>query len=352
MQSSYKEADVQILLKDITGRLPLLNTEEREKRIQSGVHYSEMLPLEYIPTKKYMGAYNFALNNMSAKTASAVSFLAEQIFEKKGENTVIVSLARAGIPAGILVKRYLNNKYGINVPHYAISIIRGRGIDKNAVDYILKRHRVEDIQFIDGWVGKGAIARELEKAVRVYPGLSAELAAVSDPSGTTNLAGTYEDLLIPSALLNSTVTGLISRTVLNSNVIGENDFHGAAFYSELKESDLSNDFLDEVSSKFNYNTVYKEIAKPDISGIDIIYNLADKLAIDDINFIKPGIGEATRVLLRRTPDLMFINENYRNSPDLNHLYALAEERGVRCEISPVPLNAYKAVGIIKKLKDI
>ena len=32
--------------------------EEREKLNQSGIHYSEMLPLEYKPTPKYMEIYN------------------------------------------------------------------------------------------------------------------------------------------------------------------------------------------------------------------------------------------------------------------------------------------------------
>ena len=352
MESSYKKGEVEILLKDITGKLPQLSNKEREARIQSGIHYSEMLPLEYVPTQRYMEAYSFALKNMSVKTADAISFLAEQILEKKSENAVIVSLARAGIPAGILVKRYIFNKYRINVPHYAISIIRDRGIDKNALNYILERHSAQNIQFLDGWIGKGTIARELEKSVSAYDELSAELAAVSDPSGTSSIVGTYEDLLIPSALLNSTVTGLISRTVLNRSVIGENDFHGAAYYKELKESDLSNAFLDEVSANFNYYTDFGKIKKPEISGPEIIYDLANKLGIEDINFIKPGIGEATRVLLRRTPDIMLINENFADSPDLNHLYTLAKERNVRCTVSPVPLKAYKAAGIIKKLKDI
>ncbi|MET7778785.1 cysteine protease StiP domain-containing protein, partial [Streptomyces sp. NPDC005388] len=31
----------------------------------------------------------------------------------------------------------------------------------------------------------------------------------------------------PSACLNSTVSGLISRTVLRSDLVGEYDFHGA-----------------------------------------------------------------------------------------------------------------------------
>ena len=45
--------------------------------------------------------------------------------------------------------------------------------------------------------------------------------------------GTREDYLIPSACLNSTVSGLVSRTVFNTDHIGPDDFHGAKFYAEL-----------------------------------------------------------------------------------------------------------------------
>ena len=51
MKSSYKEKDVVILLKDISGMVEPTPTEEREKKIQKGTHYSEMLPLEYEPKK-------------------------------------------------------------------------------------------------------------------------------------------------------------------------------------------------------------------------------------------------------------------------------------------------------------
>ena len=47
MYGTYHPEDVTILLKDITGMVEPLGTKEREARIQSGVHYSEMLPLEY-----------------------------------------------------------------------------------------------------------------------------------------------------------------------------------------------------------------------------------------------------------------------------------------------------------------
>ena len=50
----------------------------------------------------------------------------------------------------------------------------------------------------------------------------------------TELCGTHEDILIPSSCLNSTVSGLVSRTFLREDIIGEKDFHGAVFYEELR----------------------------------------------------------------------------------------------------------------------
>ena len=41
MRSSYREEDVILLLKDITGLVQPQPTEERERLIQSGRHYSE-----------------------------------------------------------------------------------------------------------------------------------------------------------------------------------------------------------------------------------------------------------------------------------------------------------------------
>ena len=46
MFSTYDPADVTLLLKDITGRVEPQPASVRERLIQSGVHYCEMLPLE------------------------------------------------------------------------------------------------------------------------------------------------------------------------------------------------------------------------------------------------------------------------------------------------------------------
>ena len=386
MRSSYLEDDVILLLKDITGLVEPQNTEERERRIQSGRHYSEMLPIEYVPSEKYMEAYRNALDHFSAPTARAVERLVEIILQRRGGSVVLVSLARAGIPAGILLKRYMRTKYRIDVPHYSISIIRGRGIDDNAVKYLLERYPAGDLLFVDGWIGKGAILGELKKSVEPYGGLSPELAVLADPAGVTELCGTHEDLLIPSSCLNSTVSGLISRTFLRDDIIGKDDFHGAVYYGELKDADLSYDFIRRIESEFEGETGGTPERKQDTgsadlkalsaagasdeqtippaegasderivppaagtSGIDEVREIARRFQIGDINLIKPGIGEATRVLLRRVPWKILIGESSKGDAALTHLIRLAQEKGVPVEY--YPLVRYKACGIIRRMAD-
>lgn len=349
MRSSYKEKDVVLLLKDITGLVKPQSTEEREKLIQSGKHYCEMLPVEYVPSEKYMEAYRDALKNYAGQTANAVGRLADKIISIKGKNVVLVSLARAGIPAGILLKRYLNWKYQINPAHYSISIIRGMGIDKNAIKHILQRYKPEDILFIDGWIGKGAIQNELEQAVKEFQGISSDLAVLADPAGITKFCGTHEDLLIPSSCLNSTISGLISRTFFRRDIIGENDFHGAVYYENLRETDLSYQFIYAIEAEFVKEN--REIEKTfDDRGIDEVKRIAQNYGIADINLIKPGIGETTRVLLRRVPWKVLIGKEFKDDTALEHIKKLADEKGV--EIEYYPLRHYKSCGVIKKIADM
>ena len=86
MRSSYREEDVVLLLKDITGLVEPQPTHEREKLIQSGRHYCEMLPIEYVPTKRYMQVYQEALRIYAAPTAWAVAGLAEKILHEVNRN--------------------------------------------------------------------------------------------------------------------------------------------------------------------------------------------------------------------------------------------------------------------------
>ena len=348
MFSSYKPGDVEILLKDITGLVTPLPTKEREAFIQSGVHYSEMLPLEYRPSKPYLNAFHDALSRHCELTARAVASVSCKLWEGANGNLTLVSLARAGTPIGILIKHYIEKRYGVSVPHYTISIIRGKGIDKNAMDYILSKHSAESIRFVDGWTGKGAIKTQLVEAMVDYPSVPCKLAVLSDPAAIADVNGTFEDFLIASSCLNATVSGLLSRTFYRSDIIGPDDFHGSHFYSDLADEDLTYYFIDKVEAHYTFTEDAAMEARPTRTGLDEARMICDKFGVKDINLVKPGIGETTRVLLRRVPWKVLVH-SLDDHEHLGHIYQLAREKEVEIEV--YPLENYKACGIIKNLAD-
>ena len=96
MKSSFSRNDVSLLLKDITGMVKPMGATQREKEIQSGRHYCEMLPREYKPTEKYVEIYEHVLKVFAQPTADAVVKVSEMIYQHKNGNIVLVSLVRAG----------------------------------------------------------------------------------------------------------------------------------------------------------------------------------------------------------------------------------------------------------------
>jgi hypothetical protein len=277
------------------------------------------------------------LDGFACETADAAATVSEKIYAEKGGGAVLVSLARAGTPAGGLIKRYLRRKYGADAPHYTISIVRGRGIDKAAMRYILERHPASSIQFVDGWTGKGAILSELRAALPGFAGSGAKLLAVlADPANVTDMCGTSRDIPIASSFLNATVCGLMSRTVIRPGA-GEGEFHGVVFYDELRGEDRTYEFIDRIESRIDFTGAL---------GIDEVRRIADEFGVADINFIKPGIGEATRSLLRRIPDMLLVAED-ADPRHIAHLIQLAGEKNV--PVARYPLKRYRACGIIKAL---
>jgi hypothetical protein len=93
---SYPASDVTFLLKDLSNVSLERGTAEREEAIQSGVHYSEMLPVEYQPTEQYIELFHETLRHTAKKVALAVAVVSERIVARRGTaNTVLVSLARS-----------------------------------------------------------------------------------------------------------------------------------------------------------------------------------------------------------------------------------------------------------------
>lgn len=363
---TYKSEDVTILLKDVTNLVKPVSTEEKERMIQSGIHYSELLQKEWEPSSEYLQLFEEIIGSFSPVIAQLVATVSAQIVKDKWENTVLVSLARAGTPIGILIKHYIKKRWGFDVPHYTISIIRDKGIDKNAMDYIVNKHGEKWIQFIDGWTGKGTIKGQLENSLVQYHKetghrIKQDLAVLSDPARVANKCGTHEDILIPNACLNANISGGLSRTFLKDGIVGENDFHGCAFYGNASH-DYTYIFIDGVEkhfSKAKYLTLIDGVAVCTYEGEKYLFNenekeLTPKEEIEKVckefslpsnKYCKPSIGETTRVLLRRTPWKILVSN--QESEELRLLLELAREKEIPVE--QYPLQNYKAVGLIKVL---
>lgn len=393
MKTSYHINDVQFLLTDLTEIASknkangiddfAMSIEQKEKAIQSNLkHYSEIVNLENPPTKEYLDIFYKVLKNENVMdlftddiltlAAKILSDIQSEYEKTQDNNVMLVSLVRAGTPIGILLKRileqqdFIKNNH-INLKHYSISIIRDKGIDENAIKHIIQENQSENIYFIDGWTGKGVITKELTQAIyhfnhKYQTNLKDTLYVLADIVLLPNVkAGSYLDYLIPSSILNSTISGLISRTILN-HLIKPNDFHGSIYYEDLKQHDLSNDFINYVMAFIQlknenldllpylkrYHDMYDNKDNNDTLELKnkrqkFLEQLMKTYYYPNMNYIKPGVNEATRVMLRRYPKKLFMQN--MNDSNVQHLVQLANEKNIEIEIvSDMP---YRAVALIK-----
>ena len=354
---TYRETDVTVLLHPVAP--DFLSIEQKEQQIQSGVHYSRLLSKESHPKPQYLDLFDQQVAVFGDELAKDLLTLSGMIIAKRS-NPVLVSLVRAGTPIGVILKRLLNQA-GYAAPHYSVSIVRDRGLDMAAIAEILKQgHKAEDIVFIDGWTGKGVIRRELSKSIAnagpEFSGLQDELFVVGDIAGVADYAATRRDTLIPSCLLNAPVSGLISRSVTRDEQGVEG--HGAVFLNELQAVDRSLAFVEAIVAKagsFTALDLYekgqrglstaflRKHAAADMARL--VARIQKDFSIKNVNMIKPGIGESSRVLLRRVPDRLLVSS--LECPALKHLITLAVERNIPVQVYPdMPINA---VALIKDI---
>ena len=69
--------------------------------------------------------------------------------------------------------------------------------------------------------------------------------------------------------------------------------------------------------------------------------------VTNINRVKPGIAEATRAILRRMPEKVYVSSP--SDPELAALMHLIEDRGVPYVVAPEKIAPYRAVTLIQKV---
>lgn len=351
---SYKPNDVLFLLKEVTAEFTDVN--EKEALIQSGAkHYSDMISLENAPSSDHVSLYNIAMALYSARMAHDMRQLACGIAnEITDKEIVLVSLVRAGVPLGVLLKKELEGM-SIECAHYGVSIIRDRGIDVEAMKMIINKHGTEGIVFVDGWTGKGAISGEIKRSLSQFQGFPNEprLVVLADPCGKAWMAASSDDWLIPCGILGVTVSGLVSRSIWPST----GGIHGSVVYKHLAHVDESLNFIEAIllaREKNKHQLVAparpwfeSERVALQQKALSVVDDLATKFGIDNINRIKPGIAEATRAVMRRVPDKVLVRS--KADADVALLVMLTEKAGIDIEEVGKVLGPYRAITIIKRV---
>jgi hypothetical protein len=355
---SYTLDDVQFLLKPM--RMDDTPVQIKEQLIQSGKkHYSQLLSHEALPSDDYVALFHEAVALNQQRLAEHLLILAKQIIATRPHGITLVSLARAGTPVGVLLKQVLQRYFQINVTHYSMSILRDVGLDLNALRFILQQHSPESLVFVDGWTGKGVIAQQLATSLAEFERsdgiiIPAELYVLTDLSGSATIAASDEDYLIPSSVLNATVSGLVSRSVYDPDTVALGDFHGCVYYQQFAEHDLSNYFVQVIlkSVKYVWQGCDGQLPTPVINreqlqrtSQQLLQRLVEQYTVSHTHYIKPGIGEATRVLLRREARCLLLRD--ANAKATRHLCWLAEAKSIA--ITVIPDLPYQAVALIKEL---
>lgn len=339
VKSSYDPKDVTMLVKDLTGLVTPVTVAEKDEMVKNGAFERAIMIKEYPMNQEYEDYILDHFDMYIPDTAVAVESVAEQIYNAKGNDLVLVSIVRAGIPIGILIKRYLEHKYHVEIPHYAISLVKG--LDDNAMKYILAHHKASGIQFIDGWTGKGTVTNELVDSAKNYEGVDASLAVLSDVTGLAKYAGIRKDFAVPSAPMNACATGLVSITVFNNDLVGKDDFHGAMYLEDLESHDHSREFVDKVTDyMIGHNLTIVPETHPDV------YLECPEVAKDlnvDMKKLNPGINEAARAILRRNLKELLVCR--ADDWDVQVIVGLARMKGVN--IREYPLKTYKAISVAK-----
>lgn len=355
---SYDPQDVTFLLKEV--RLEATDITEKERKIQSGeAHYSEMISDERRPDERYLDLFKEARVSGDQRIAEDIVRLGQMICDQVNEglldtSIVLCSLVRAGLPYGVMLVRELRSR-GIDAHHYGVSIIRDKGLDVNAMNHIIQEHGANGVVFVDGWTGKGAISNQLSKSWNEITGKDPVLAVVADPSGYATLSGSHEDWLIPSGILGANISGLISRTILNKDLIGPDDFHGTMSVEHLSDIDISTEFVDtitEIADRIRadvlpHNTDSAHLADLRATAQACVQKISHLYDVDNLNRIKPGIAEATRAVLRRRPEKVFVRQ-IEGDKDLKALLHLCATDNIDVVEDPELTGPYRAITLIGK----
>ncbi|WP_293913745.1 cysteine protease StiP domain-containing protein [Deinococcus sp.] len=332
---TWRPEDVTLHLAPARPRL--VGRAEKEALIASGTSYGFLLERESEPSDVQEQAYADSLARSGERLGIQLASLAAHL-AASGQPVTLLSLPRGGLPVGAVLLRLLR-RAGTDTEHHAISVIRGVGLDLGALDTVLASRLVASLVFVDGWTGKGSVRATLRSSLSGHPAQGTPLLVLSDPANVAELAATREDQLLPHAALNATVSGLLSRTFL---VPGQTA-HAALAWTHLAHLDRTPAYLDALEAAALAARPGPLAPRLSFGPLPEALRLAAPYSGHDPHKIKPSVGEATRVFLRRIPSALLVRD--ASDPEVAHLLALAA--GEHVPVHVVPALPYRALAVAR-----
>ncbi|MBF0412346.1 MAG: hypothetical protein HQK70_06515 [Desulfamplus sp.] len=240
------------------------------------------------------------------------------IWQPNPEKILFVSILRAGVPITEWLCQMLPGSVGA-----ALSLFVGIGIDKVALSAIERDFPDRTIIFVDGWTGKGGVAREIAKLNK------GPLAVLIDPWGWADFAGTREDIFCPSACFTGLATLGFSRTFFLDN----DNFFSAYRFSE--------DFAQPKIVKSWKMLCSKPLSSSEISNIIQSETDIDKFfsATTDLRIHS---NEVCRALINAAPEILFFADDQQFvEKHFSLLLKLAKQRAIPAEFNVCHLNELK-----------
>lgn len=331
LSSTYAPRDALLLLDET--HAPDLTVEEKERLLQAGLHYGHVVSREAPPSPAQARAFDLALDVSAAVCAHLVDAIAERLVRQYPRGVLLVSLARGGTPLGALLTRALTPR--VEAPHVSVSVIRDHGVDQVALGEARAAWPHLPFVIVDGWTGRGRVAREVRASLPGVP-----LVAAADPAHAADIAGTRDDTLVPWCLLNATVSGLASRSTLPERAGAR---HRAAFLADLAPFDRTAALLDAVTHHLGQTGVTHAGEAVPRGAPRVTLELAAQWGERDESLVKAGIGESARALLRRDPERLLLRDP--EHPTVAPLVLLAQNRDV--PVHHVAALPYRAACLVR-----
>ena len=230
-------------------------------------------------------------------------------WEPDPNQLLFVAILRAGVPIADWLCRLLPGSVAVS-----ISLFSGLGIDRVALSKIRSDYPHRKVVFVDGWTGRGGVAREL---ARLNAG---PLAVLIDPWGIADFSGSFEDVLCPSACFTGLTTLGFSRT----------------FYTD-DQTCFSAYLLPSSYTRLDLITAWQSACP-----IDRLDPLPRPSRIEKSTDLRVHSNEVCRALINADPEMIYFLDSERYA--LQHyalVLALAELRSVPVVYYHQPLEYYQ-----------